>query len=251
MTRLQTIWLAILLASLLLVPAGRSPGAAFVELEGIPGQSTDPSHPDWIEAEGLAFGHTRAPGTGAPAFDQVAIVKRPDRTSAALALGAASGTPIPEVRVEFSQATTNRSRFYRVELSNVRVLAAFLDSAGTTNRLLERVYFSFDRISWAYADLPFATSDSADTQAFWDLTRNEGGGQAQPVFRVTCEPKDATTLRLSWPARQGRTYRILASSAVTGPYAPIDTITAEDDGAASRDFPNSGPMQFFLVEEGP
>ena len=79
---------------------------AFIKIEGIPGESTDDAHADWIEVLSYSCGVSQpasgsaSSGGGASAeradFQDFSIVKALDKASPKLALACADGTHIGE-----------------------------------------------------------------------------------------------------------------------------------------------------------
>ena len=91
------------------LPAGAS-AVAFLELSGIPGESTLEGLPNQIEISDFSFevGRDQAttvdlrsnPTTG---FSGITVRKKVDRTSPALMLRAANGAVIPSARIRFTE----------------------------------------------------------------------------------------------------------------------------------------------------
>ena len=87
---------------------------AFIKIEGIPGESTDDKHKDWIEVLSYSTGVSQpsagsaSSGGGASSeradFQDFSIVKTLDKASPKLALACARGEHIPTVTLELCRA---------------------------------------------------------------------------------------------------------------------------------------------------
>lgn len=116
----------------------------FVLVPGIQGEvSGPPPHLGWIEAESATWGHGEAPA-GAPVkiqFQRLQLAKRNDSTSPMLALLAASGKLINEIKVEIVQPfQTSNVVTARVKLTNARVTS--VTTSATQNHRTESIGFS-------------------------------------------------------------------------------------------------------------
>jgi type VI secretion system Hcp family effector len=100
---------------------------AFLKIDGIPGESTDDKHKDWIDIYASFFldgitqptaGSASTSG-GATAeranFSDVKIIKYLDKSTPKLHLACADGTHIKQVIIEF---VGDDYKFYEVKLSN-------------------------------------------------------------------------------------------------------------------------------------
>ena len=81
---------------------------AYLKMDTIPGESTDPSHAGWIDIESWSWGASRVmhgSAASAPAHctsHSLNFVKRLDKASPLLSRAALSGTPIPNVTLEIN-----------------------------------------------------------------------------------------------------------------------------------------------------
>ncbi len=134
----------------------------FVQVDGIPGESADASHIDWIEASSVS--HLIQPG----AHGHYSVTKWTDRATPLLHLRASDGQSIPTVVIDMADPVSGNS-IYTVTLRDVTV--ASIHSAGhTTNAtatLNETVDFSYGEIEWVY-DGPSPGTENA----CWNVTNN-------------------------------------------------------------------------------
>src|SRR5215471_9519822 len=109
-------WLASALALLLCPGRGLSAGA-FLSLPGIPGDSTDANHPNWINVQQFQFGVSRGLQANAPLLSDLSVLKSVDRASPRLALQCALGTALTNATLQFMAIIdTNTVLQYQVTL---------------------------------------------------------------------------------------------------------------------------------------
>src|SRR5919109_1032111 len=92
----------------------------FLKIDGIPGESTDDKHKDWIEF--LSYNHgmsqpvSAASGTGGRTSQRVnmsdfSVMKMLDKSSPHLAQACCDGRHIKEVKVELCEASGDKHTF--------------------------------------------------------------------------------------------------------------------------------------------
>jgi len=226
---------------------------AFLKIEGVEGESTDSKHLNWIEVQSFAHGNTSpAPATGKPGFSDCCLTKYTDKSSPVLEQNCAQGKHFRSANLELVTADANRVRFYQIVLSNVVVSSVSASgTTGASTKPLESLCLTYSQISWTYTELDASGVPAGDFKAWWDLALGLGNSNVNPVLRVSGAQLDSTTLRLSWPAKAGKTYNILASPIVTGTYQIIQTVPSPSDGPISLSLPVTGSANFFRVQEPP
>jgi type VI secretion system secreted protein Hcp len=160
----------------------------FIKIEGIPGESTDAKHKDYIEV--LSYSHglsqpasgsaSSGGGRSAERCDHAdfSIVKTLDKTSPKLALYCCNGTHIPKINVELCRASGAKQKYMEYVLSNsiVSSVRPGGSSQGGEELPLEQVSFNYGKIEWVYTETDHDTGKAkGDVKAYWDLTKNEGG----------------------------------------------------------------------------
>jgi type VI secretion system secreted protein Hcp len=160
---------------------------AFIKLDGIPGESSDDKHKDWIEVLSYSHGVSQASsgsastGGGRSAercnHSDFSIVKALDKSSPKIALACCNGTHIKEVKLELCRAGGEKTKYMEYKLSDAIITSARPggSSQGGETLPLEEVSFSYGKIEWTYTATDAKTgAASGDVKANWDLTANKG-----------------------------------------------------------------------------
>lgn len=158
---------------------------AFLKIDGIPGESTDDAHKDWIEV--LSFSHameqpaqaTASSVGGATAervnHDPFVIAHALDKASPKLYEACCTGKHISEVTLELCRAGGDKLKYMEVKLE--QVLISKVEPNGTTNDSgfpSEKVSFSYGKIKWTYTQQKRADgSGGGNVSGGWDLTANK------------------------------------------------------------------------------
>jgi len=163
----------------------------FVKIDGIPGESTDENHKEWIEI--LDYRHdleqpggsqvSRAGGrTGARVnISDFHITKVIDKATPTLALYCCDGKHIPRVLLELCTATGTKHTYMRYTIEDVIIAAVTAVRKDNTLsavdeglvRPLEEVSFKFGRIMWEYIPVDHTGKAGAATQSGWSLEENK------------------------------------------------------------------------------
>lgn len=161
---------------------------AFLKIDGIPGESTDDKHKDWIEV--LSFHHGLSqPASGAPSdrggrsaercnHQDFTIVHGLDKASPKLALYCCNGKHISSVKLELCRAAGDKQKYMEYVLSDVIVSSVRPGGSaqGGETIPLEEVSFNYGKIEWTYTETDHKTGlPKGDVKAHWDLVANKGG----------------------------------------------------------------------------
>jgi type VI secretion system secreted protein Hcp len=142
--------------------------AAFLKFEGVPGESQDRGHKDWVVIESFSHGATRwqqgqgsvsrAPeAPGSRGSGEISIGKTLDRASAKLFQACCNGTHFRNVTLEVPQRTEKGDRYLRYELRDCVVTSYSLNRGeGGMHRQapMEHVSLNYTKIAWTWADSP-------------------------------------------------------------------------------------------------
>ena len=161
---------------------------AFLKIDGVPGESTDDKHKDWIEVLSYSTGVSqRSSGSASTAggasaeradFQDFSIVKALDKASPKIALACAKGTHIKEVKLELCRAGGDKVKYMEYKLSNCIVSSYRPGGSGHGGETLplEEVSFNYGKVEWTYTQQKREDgSGGGQVAANWDLQANKGG----------------------------------------------------------------------------
>jgi len=162
---------------------------SYLQIDGIPGESTDSNHKDWIEV--LSYGHemmqpvsstkSSAGGaaTGRSQHGDFAITKFVDKSSPKLYEAVSNGKHISKAKIEVCRAGGSQVKFLEINLEQVMVSLVQLnstDSNGNTGKgedklPTETVHLNYGKIEWTYTQQKRADgSGGGNVTAKHDLT---------------------------------------------------------------------------------
>ncbi len=157
---------------------------AFLTIDGIPGESTDDKHKDWIEISSFEH-HLEQPASatassvGGATAERVNhgtfnIVHLIDKSSPKIYDACCSGKHIKEVTIEVCRSGGDKVKYFEIKLE--QVLISKVDVAGTTADSgfpHEQVSFSYGKIRWVYTQQKRTDgAGGGNVSAGWDLTTN-------------------------------------------------------------------------------
>ena len=156
----------------------------FIKIEGIPGESQDQSHRDWIDVLSFDMSVSRPiePGAGGGAAGRQAaqrsdlvLTKYIDKSSPKLALACCEGRYVPEVTPELiNTGGGNRTPYMVYKLHNVLV-SSYSVSGDTIGGPppTEEISLNYESIEWTYTEFDSADRPKKDKHvSFWDFVRN-------------------------------------------------------------------------------
>ncbi|GAW67102.1 type VI secretion system effector [Geoanaerobacter pelophilus] len=159
---------------------------AFLKIEGIPGESTDDKHKEWIEILSYNFSVMQRPSGSASTaggasseranFSDFNIVKALDKASPKLFEACATGRHIPTVMLELCRAGGDKLKYMEYKLSNVIIS---MNRPGGTSHAdeslpLEEISFNYGKIELAYTQQNRADgSGGGQIAAGWNLETNK------------------------------------------------------------------------------
>lgn len=161
---------------------------AFLQIDSIPGDSTDAAHTGWIEI--LSYHHdieqpvTRSASAGGARAGERAnhgpfvITKDLDKATALLERAVCNGQPIKTVTLELCRATGSKQKYMSYKMTDC--IVTFVRPSGMCNGEgalpTEDVGFSYSQITWTYTDTDEKTGASkGNISSHWDVTTNTGG----------------------------------------------------------------------------
>jgi len=129
----------------------------FLKIKGIPGESKDEGHKDWINLLSFKQGVSAKVSTAATRmagranFNDFIFTKKMDKASPLLMEKCATGEMLPEVEMEITSA--DGRGFYTIRLNGVRITGVETSSNCIPQCVtMEEVSFNYSKITWEYTD---------------------------------------------------------------------------------------------------
>lgn len=159
----------------------------FLKIDGVPGESTDDTHEEWIEV--LSFSHgVSQPASGSISSGEArtaercdhqdfSIVKTLDKSSPKLALFCSNSQHITEVILVLCRAEGDKSQYMEYKMTDVIISSVSVAGSAATEVLpIEEVTFNYVKIEWTYTEHdPVSGKAKGDVKAYWDVEMNKGG----------------------------------------------------------------------------
>jgi type VI secretion system secreted protein Hcp len=156
---------------------------AFLKIDGIPGESTDDKHKDWIEVLSYSCGVAQTASASASTsggashqradFQDLSISKTLDKASPKLALACADGTHIKQVTVELCRAGGQKEKYMEYKMTNCIISSASVGGGGG-GEPTESITFNYGKIEWTYTQQKRADgTGGGQVAAGWDLEKNK------------------------------------------------------------------------------
>jgi len=159
---------------------------AFLKIEGIPGESTDAQHKQWIELLSYNFGaaqpHSGSVSSGGSRslqrvdispFD---VVKALDKASPKLFLHCCNGQHISKIELELCRAGGDKQLYMKYELEDVIVTSYSTSGAAGGDLPSEALSFAMGKVTLTYTETDHKTGKAGGAiPAFWNLHDNKGG----------------------------------------------------------------------------
>jgi type VI secretion system secreted protein Hcp len=161
---------------------------AFIQIDGIKGDSTDDKHKEWIEV--LSYGHTitqpsggagSAQGThsgGRADHSDFMITKYVDSASPLLAQYCCTAKPIPNVKFDLCRAMGDKTKFMSYHMKEV--IVSSVNPAGSSGQNgdvtpTENVALRYGEIHWEYVptDAKGGGKTGAAIKAAWSTLQNK------------------------------------------------------------------------------
>src|SRR5260221_4086042 len=161
---------------------------SYLQIDGIPGESQDDKHKDWIEV--LSFGHeimqpvsaTRSSAggasTGRSQHGDFAFTKTVDKSSPKLYEAVSNGKHFGKAKVEVCRAGGGQVKFLEITFEEVMISRVHLNSvdgngnSGKADDLpTETVHLNYGKIDWIYTQQKRKDgSGGGNVTAKYDLT---------------------------------------------------------------------------------
>jgi len=156
---------------------------AYLQIDGIKGESTDQKHRDWIEVNNVLYAiHqpraetvSTAGGLTSGRADLYPITfhKLADLASPVLLQTCAAGKTLSKAVFEFMRADSNGNPipYFRIELEHL-LIASITPDSGEGGIISERVQLSYAKIKWNYIRQSIRGGAQGNTSGGWDCSAN-------------------------------------------------------------------------------
>ena len=154
----------------------------FMQIEGIPGESTDKDHMGAIDVESWSWGATQSGsassggggGSGKVSFHDLSFVHKYDKASPKLFLATAKGEHIGKVELTVRKSGDTPLEYIKITMSDV-IISGVSPSASGNDIPTEEVTMNFASIKIEYKPQNPAPGESEPpVTAEWDLNANQG-----------------------------------------------------------------------------
>jgi type VI secretion system secreted protein Hcp len=159
---------------------------AYIKIDGIPGESTDDKHKDWIEILNYGFGASQptsgtassagGASTGRVNIQDFTFTHFLDKASPKLFEAVCTGKHFSSVTVELCRAGGDKLKYMEYKLSDVVVssLGRGGDAKGEEDVPIESASLNFGKIVMTYTQQKRKDGSGGGNVAFgWDLTTNK------------------------------------------------------------------------------
>jgi type VI secretion system secreted protein Hcp len=156
----------------------------FLKIDGIPGESTDSKHKDWIELLSFSHGlHQPASATASSAGGATAervnhqdfnITKMLDKASPKIYEGCCTGKHLKDVTIEMCRAGGDKMKYMEIKLENVIISSVSTSGSSGGEFPSESISFNYGKIKWNYIQQKRADgSGGGNVPAGWSLEENK------------------------------------------------------------------------------
>lgn len=158
----------------------------FIKIDGIPGESTDGKHKEWIEI--ISYDHhieqpasSTASSVGGATAERVNhgtfnFVHQMDKATPKLLEACCTGKHIKEVTIEFCRAGGDKVKYMEIKLEQV-LISSVAENGSTASEAgfpVEAVALSYGKIKWTYTQQKREDGAAGgNVSSGWDLTANK------------------------------------------------------------------------------
>ena len=157
---------------------------AFLKIDGIPGESSDAKHSEWIEI--TSFSHSMdQPASATASSAGGATAERVnhstfnfthllDKASPKLYEAVCTGKHIKSITLELCRSGGDKMKYMEIKLEQVLVSSIAPTGSADTDFPRETVKLSYGKIKWTYTQQKRADgAGGGNVSAGWDLTANK------------------------------------------------------------------------------
>jgi len=156
----------------------------FLKIDGVPGESTDKSHPNEIEVESWSWGETQVVtagggtggGAGRVSMQDLNFVTRTSKASPVLFLTCASGKHLSKAVLTARKSGESQFDFLTLTLTDVLVSSYQIAGSSPADTVpMDQVSLNFAKIQFQYKVQTASGAPSDTVTGTWDVTKNTGG----------------------------------------------------------------------------
>lgn len=156
----------------------------FLKIDGIPGESTDDKHKDWIEISSFSHGLSQpasavvssAGGGSAERLNHAdfTVTKLLDKASPKIYEFCCTGKHIKEVTIEMCRAGGDKMKYMEIKLQEAIISNVSSSGSSGSDFPNESVSFNYGKINWTYTQQKRADgTPGGNVPAGWDLIANK------------------------------------------------------------------------------
>jgi type VI secretion system secreted protein Hcp len=154
----------------------------FLQVPGIPGESTDPQHSGWIDVAAYQWGSARpsrifpVAGGGSLTLGDLSVVKPVDLSTPKLFLDCCQGTHIPVMTLEVWNTAASPFAFFKIILNDAMITSVKpVGGASSNDYMMEEVSFDYSKIEVDYIPMDATGNPGIPVQARWDQSTGFAG----------------------------------------------------------------------------
>jgi type VI secretion system secreted protein Hcp len=157
---------------------------AYLQIDGIKGESADSGHQGWIELTSAHWGVTQPRSSsvstagghtaGHSEHRTLSFTKLADLASPVLMQHCAMGKTIPKAKIEFMRADGDGKpiNYFKIELENV-MISEVTPNSGDGGTITEHVNLAYSKIKWSYTRQSIRGGAQGNTSGGWDCAANK------------------------------------------------------------------------------
>jgi len=158
---------------------------AFIQLEGIKGESTDDKHKDWIEIQNYGFGASQSQSSTASSAGNLSSARvdihnftfthNLDLASVKLFEYCCTGQHVPKVTVTLNRSGGDKTKYMEYKMSDVLISSVSRggDTQANEDVPVECVTLAFGKLEMTYTKLGIDGKAAGNASAGWDLKANK------------------------------------------------------------------------------
>ncbi len=153
----------------------------YLKIEGIPGESQDSKHKEWIDVESWSWGETQqgtasqggGMGAGKVTMQDFHFVMRVNKASPVLLQNCASGKHIPSATLEAFKAGEEGQKYLAMKFTDLIVSSFQTGGSSGVEIPLDQISFNYSKIEYEYFIQDKSGKTTSTGNVGWDLKENK------------------------------------------------------------------------------